>query len=259
MDERERLVYLLHSCLAHFDHKVKEACNIARQGFETMCKSSVSLSFGKDSTVMAHLLLQMDPDLPVMYINCGQWDEWPDTPRVKAEFLERFPCNFTELRGPSVIEGYREAGLFVQDEAITKEARKAQHNYGKSLAEILDAEAKQRGYHGAFIGVRKDESNNRSRLFAMHGPLYYAKTRSLWACHPLAFWTARDVWAYIVKYDLPYNELYDLDPQGREMARNGAMFGTRSARYGRLVFLRKMYPGWFNRFSAEFPEVRGYV
>lgn len=209
---------------------------------------------------MIHLLWQMSPKLPVMYVNCGEWDEWPDTPRVKREFLSRFPgCNFVELQGPSIIEFYEQVGLYIQDEEDNPQARKAQREYGDSLADVLDGEARKRRFDGAFIGCRKKESDNRQRLFAMRGPLYFAKTRGMWACHPLAFWTARDVWAYIVKYDLPYNELYDLDPQGRELARNGAMFGTRSARYGRLAMMHQMYPDWFNRFAAQFPEVRSYI
>jgi phosphoadenosine phosphosulfate reductase len=100
----------------------------------------------------------------------------------------------------------------------------------------------------------------------MRGPLYFAETRGLWACYPLAWWSARDVWAYLVQHDLPYNELYDIDPRGREVARNGAMFGGTQQTYagqpaymGRLAYIKRIYPDWFNRFAAEFPEVRCYV
>lgn len=261
MPENERQKYLLYSHLRQFDYKVQQAQRIANQGFEAMDRPCASMSFGKDSTVMIHLLWQHNPELPVMYVNCGRWDEWPDTPRVKQEFLARFPDSFfIELQGPGIMEAYIQAGeMYIQDEEISPAAKKAQRDYGDSLAEVLDGEAKKRGYDGSFIGCRKEESDNRRRLFAMRGPLYFAKTRGQWACHPLAFWSSQDIWAYIVKYNLPYNELYDLDPQGREMARNGAMFGTRSARYGRLVFLKKMYPNWFNHFAAQFPEVRSYI
>jgi len=208
---------------------------------------------------MVHLLLQIEPNLPIMYVNCGDFDEFPDTARVKEKFISRTRCNLIELEGPSIIEFYRRAGFYVQDEEQLQEARAAQREYGHSLGDVLDNEARRRDFDGSFIGIRKEESNNRKRLFAMRGELYFAKTRELWACYPIAYWTARDIWAYIVKYDLPYNELYDLAPEGRELARNGAMFGSRSARYGRLKFLQQMYPDWFNRFAAEFPEVRCYV
>ena len=260
MEDRERAVYELWARTKEFSHKISQAQRIAERGFGIMDYPYASLSFGKDSTAMVHLLLALEPSLPVMYVNCGEWDEWPDTPRVKAEFLSRCPCKFIELDGPSIIESYHEAGSrYMPDEEAGEPMRRILRRYDKSLCAVLDGAAIRRGFDGAFIGLRKEESDNRSRLFAMRGPLYYAKTRKLWACHPLAFWSSRDVWAYIVKHDLPYNELYDLDPQGRERARNGAMIGTRSARYGRLTRLKLMYPEQFNRLAAEFPEIRCYV
>ena len=260
MKSSEAELYKLHALTRAYRHRLEATYPIIQSGFEAMHAPYASLSFGKDSLVMIHLLLSIRPDLPVMYVNCGEWDEWPDTPRVKRAFVTLTDCHLTELSGPSIVSAYVQAGeVYRQDEEQSRSARRAQHDYSASLGELLDAEAKSRGFDGAFIGLRKEESNNRARLFAMRGPLYFATTRQQWACNPLAWWTARDVWAYIVTNNLPYNDLYDLDPQGREQARNGAMFGTRSARYGRLVFLQKMYPDWFNRFAAEFPEVRRYV
>jgi phosphoadenosine phosphosulfate reductase len=260
MKEAERKRYLLHAALPILAQRIEQSRRRAAAGLAAMHRPYIALSFGKDSTVMAHLLLSWWPQLPVLYVNCGQWDEWPDTPRVKAEFLGRCPCAFTELAGPSIMEAYIQAGgLYVQDEEATPSARRAQREYGLSLIETLDAEAQRQGYDGAFVGLRREESDNRARLFAMHGTLYQTATRRQWVCHPLADWGAADVWAYIVRHDLPYNELYDLAPEGRERARNGAMIGTRSARYGRLVFLKRMYPDWFNHFAARFPEVRAYV
>jgi phosphoadenosine phosphosulfate reductase len=220
-----------------------------------MSQPYTSMSFGKDSTVMVHLLIKCcGLDIPVFYVDCGKWDEWPDTPRVKQEFLEIVSCDFTELSGPSIMSAYLQSGFYIQDEEGFAEGRKAQRDYGKSLESILDTEAKRRGLNGAFIGIRKEESNNRRRLFVMRGELYFAKTRQMWACHPLMNWSSKDIWAYIVKYDLPYNELYDLDPRGRELARNGAMFGSRSARYGRMAFMRQMYPDLWNEFLTHLPE-----
>ena len=260
MNDMEARTYALHASLSTFQRKVEQARQIARAGLAKANQFYISLSFGKDSIVMTHLLLQDWPNLPVLYVNCGEWDEWPDTPRVKAAFLQYCPCNFTELSGPSIMVAYAQAGgFYVQDEEQDPTARRAQRDHGHSLVAILLAAAMRLDYDGAFVGLRREESNNRARLFTMRGPLYYATTHRQWVCHPLAFWSARDVWAYIVQYDLPYNELYDLAPEGRERARNGAMMGTRSARYGRLVFLKRMYPDWFNRFAACFPEVRCYV
>jgi len=259
MEDKEQVIYELWAKTKGFARQVRQARATANKGLEVMSAPYISMSFGKDSTVLVHLLKEMKPDLPIMHVRLGYGDGWPDTERVKQSLIDRFAYEFIELPGLSIIDVYRDVGLYVQDEETSKETRSAQRAFGKSLGDILDREAHKRGFDGAFMGLRKEESDNRARLFSMRGSLYFAKTRQLWACHPLAYWSARDVWAYIVAYDLPYNELYDLDPQGRERARLGAMFGTRSARYGRLKFLQMMYPDFFNHFAAEFPEIRCYV
>lgn len=260
MNEQEREIYSLYSRLNSHKWQIVKSLRVIERGLEKMKSPYISMSFGKDSIAMSHLIWSHYPEIPMMYVNCGEFDEWPDTERVKNDFLALFPgCVFVELSAPSIWQFYKSVGFYIQDEETTKEARQAQRNYSASLGKALDAEAKRRGYDGSFIGLRREESDNRDRLFSMRGNLYYAKTRGEWACHPLEKWTSKDVWAYIVKNNLPYNELYDLAPEGRELARNGAMFGTRSARYGRLVFFKRVYPDLFNKFAADFPEVRAYV
>lgn len=260
MDRDETMVYSLHAKLDAHRRQMARSLDVMRRGLDAMGKPYISMSFGKDSLVMAHLIWTHHPEIPMLYVNCGEYDEWPDTARVRREFLALFPgCDFTELSGPSVWSFYQRVGFYVQDEETTPQARQAQREYSDSLGKVLGGEARRRGFDGAFIGLRRDESYNRERLFRMRGNLYYAETRGEWACCPLERWTGRDVWAYIVAHDLPYNELYDLAPEGRELARNGAMFGSRSARYGRLVFIKRMYPDLFNRFAGAYPEVRAYV
>lgn len=260
MTEQELEIYSLYSRLDAHRRRIDESLRVIERGLSQMTSPYISMSFGKDSIAMSHLIWSHYPKIPMMYVNCGKYDEWPDTERVKKAFLSLFPgCAFIELSAPSIWEFYKSVGFYIQDEETTKETRQAQRNYAASLGATLDAAAQQRGFDGSFIGLRRDESNNRTRLFIMRGNLYFAKTRGEWACHPLEKWSSKDVWAYIVKNSLPYNELYDLAPEGRELARNGAMFGTRSARYGRLVFFKRIYPELFNQFAAEFPEVRAYV
>jgi 3'-phosphoadenosine 5'-phosphosulfate sulfotransferase (PAPS reductase)/FAD synthetase len=261
MNEKEYQKYQLFSKLDQHKWQIERSLHIIDSGLNRIRSPYISMSFGKDSIVMSHLIWSHYPGTsPMMYVNCGEFDEWPDTPRVKSEFLALFPsCTFIELSAPSIWEFYKSVGFYIQDEETTPETRQAQRKYAASLGKVLDSEANRRGYDGSFIGLRAEESHTRYRLFAMRGNLYYAKTRDEWTCCPLEKWTSKDIWAYIVTNSLPYNELYDLAPEGRELARNGAMFGTRSARYGRLVFFKHVYPDLFNRFADQFPEARAYV
>jgi phosphoadenosine phosphosulfate reductase len=251
----EKAGYLAHAGLPAFRRRISASLALVEQAGQVMRRPYISMSFGKDSTVMTHLLLTVLPDAPVIYIDCGTFDEWPDTPRVKTEFLARYPCRLIEITGSSIIDYYRQAGIaYTQEAEETPAARRAQRAYGASLGRLIAQEAQRLNCDGGFIGMRR-ESANRQRLFNQCGPLYFAQERQLWTCCPLAAWSARDVWAYIVQHDLPYNELYDIHPRGRELARNGAMLGTRLAGQGRLAWLKQMYPAWWNLFVAEFPEI----
>jgi 3'-phosphoadenosine 5'-phosphosulfate sulfotransferase (PAPS reductase)/FAD synthetase len=256
MIPRERAFYLAHASLAAFWRKVHLAQSVIEAGLSKMIHPYISMSFGKDSTVMTHLVLSIIPNIPVIYVNCGEFDEWPDTPRVRDEFLRRFPCDFHETTGPSIIGAYEAVGhVYTQDCEETSAAKRAQREYGKSLEIAIVAKARELGCDGGFLGMRAEESFNRSRLFGMRSNLYHVDERQMWTCCPLERWTGRDVWAYLVFHDLPYNELYDLHPMGREKARNGAMTGTRLSTMGRMSWLKRMYPDWWNRLMQRFPEI----
>lgn len=250
----EKTGYLVHN----INKKNNQALRFVLEMLDN-CKSPyISLSFGKDSIPMADLILTNYPDTPVIYCYCGEFDEWPDTERVKRKFLDIHQnCNFHQVNGPSIIEFYKRLGyVYIQDLETNPEAAKIQREYGASLEKAVVSKARELGCDGAFIGMRKNESINRARLFAMRSEVYFTESRQMWTCCPIAQWSARDVWAYIVQKNLPWNELYDKHPEGREKARNGAMFGTRSDTFtGRLSMMRRMYPEWWNRFLQQFPEI----
>lgn len=259
MTPEEHKTYLLHA-RRYLPRRIDEALTRARDGIEAMQKPTISMSFGKDSTVMAHLILtQIDWKIPLVFVDCGFGDEWPDTERVKSDFLQNFPCELITLRGPSILDAFQEGGFFLEETPNTQAKHKADSKYQKSLAKTIDAYLIDHGYDGSFVGLRRQESNNRDRLFTMRSHLYYAKTRKIWISCPMETWTGTDIWAYITEHSLPYNELYDKSVFGRERARNGAMSGNLGFRYGRLVELKLSYPDWFNRLATQYPEIRRYV
>lgn len=239
-------------------NRIGQSLRLIAEMFDICQTPYISMSFGKDSLVMTDLILKYYPKTPVIYGYCGKFDEWPDTPRVRDEFLKRHPnCNFYQVEGPSIIEYYRRVGyVYIQDKEITPDERKWQREYGASLEKAILEKAKQLECDGAFIGMRKAESRDRARLVVMRSEIYFADTRQMWTCLPVAQWTAKQVWGYIVQNDIIWNELYDIDPRGREKARNGAMFGTRGdTGLGRMSMMRRMYPALWNEFLQEFPEI----
>jgi len=256
MQSSERLLYLAHASLPIFRQRIILANSVIKAGLEKMQRPYISMSFGKDSTVMTHLLLQAIPDAPVIYVNCGEFDEWPDTPRVRDEFLRRVHCNFHEIVAPSIFDLYITAGYVLTDyETGSKAARQMWRIYDDSLGKAITTRAKELGCDGGFLGLRAAESINRTRLFNWKENPYYAESRKMWTCCPLEKWTARDVWAYITKNDLPYNDLYDRLPCGREKARNGTMMWMGFIGNDRSSTIKQFYPDIWNRFICQFPEI----
>lgn len=78
---------------------------------------------------------------------------------------------------------------------------------------------------------------------------------------PLAWWTARDVWAYLVSRSVPWHPIYDYEDCGltREKNRNTGWLSTDGASEGRLIWLRRHFPEQWERLATEFPDVRRFT
>ena len=232
----------------------------------------ISISWGKDSTVLLHLahsVLQAVNAISVQYgTPCGDdWniepcDRWPDLTVVRDEFLARYPVNYYERFVESfwyLCERYNCCPITVDMSGGGKNIDKVEKIFLKSFSTAIDNEANRRHFSGNIMGMRRDESRNRQRHFAMRGHTYYNADRSFWCCNPLYDWTGDDIWTYIVKHDLPYSELYDASGFDRNTLRNGLMIGGGMMRYGAYVHLKRMYPRLWNEVCGKYPYLRAFA
>jgi 3'-phosphoadenosine 5'-phosphosulfate sulfotransferase (PAPS reductase)/FAD synthetase len=259
---KDKEEYLLHAKLDTFQRRVHSTRDFMADCEAKYGPLALSVSWGKDSLVMAHLA--KDLSLPHVWLYAGEFDDWPDTERVAREFCERWPTVTHKVECTSVVKCYRSTGGFYVF-AESPGQKKADRLYSDSFVETITKAIKDVGCRGSFIGLRAEESRGRLRLLRFRGQSLYSKTHQLWECFPLAWWTGRDIWAYIFSNDIPYSRMYDLYPD-RERARNGAMFaatvpnvGGVDTYFGQFALIKRHYPELFNRFAAEFPEVRCYV
>jgi len=145
-------------------------------------KCYVAYSGGKDSTCLLHLALQVDPDILVLH-----WDYGP-------YYMPR------ELEA-EIIRNARRLGarnLWVVSSKEYLEVGRGNTNiWGKNFFGWVIPKLREEGYNLAIVGLRKEESLSRRRRMARKESL---GIEELW---PLADWTWRDVWAYILSKDLP--------------------------------------------------------
>lgn len=173
----------------------------------------VSTSWGKDSTVIAHLAATSGIVLPLVYVRVDPWDN-PDCLLVRDEFLARWGSHvaYEEI----VIDGSNSLRWWHENSAgKTKHAP----DPGFKLAE--------KAYGGRHIsGVRGEESRIRDMVMGRWGEA------GPHACRPIGRWSAVDVFAYLSRHDLPIHPAYAMSIGGaldRRWLRVSTIGGVRGA------------------------------
>jgi len=91
------------------------------------------------------------------------------------------------------------------------------------------------------IGVMTEESRIRQLDYLKSGCIVFGKTTK---CTPLAFWTEKDIWDYIRKYNVPYSEIYN-----KGYTRSGCfqcLFGIQHEQEpNRIQMLSKTHPNLY--------------
>jgi phosphoadenosine phosphosulfate reductase len=186
----------------------------AIRDFVATTRAYVSVSWGKDSTVVAHLawLLRHEIDLPLVWVK-GSWWFNPDCERVRDAFLQQHPG----LRYEEIVVEYD----------YTRELTAASSLYFRHGL----AEAVRRHGPGHITGVRAQESRVRRISMCKFGE------NSASGSMPLGWWTTKDVFAYLEAHDLPVHPIYAMTMGGlfdREHLRVDMLAEERGAERGRV-------------------------
>jgi 3'-phosphoadenosine 5'-phosphosulfate sulfotransferase (PAPS reductase)/FAD synthetase len=251
-----RAGYLAHSRTRVFRRRVEEsAALIARHP-----DSAVSISWGKDSTVLLHLAATIRPHVAAVHARYRPEERLPDTDRVRDAVLASNPhLRYAEAACPGEWDMYERWGFFV--EAMTPEQRAAVRWWKQQFLACLRTLREASGSAGVWLGLRAEESQARQRYARYRGPISEASDGSRIGC-PLLTWTGRDIWAYLVAHELPWLRSYDVAAD-RTRARSDFVFATGGAeairRHGAWQEWRAAYPEQFRHWVETFPEMARWV
>lgn len=234
--------------------KITKAITLIQDWLEqTKGRVYVSISGGKDSLVVAHLVRQVFPECPLVWVNQGESAEWPDCVEL-LHHLRQQGWNIVELCPPRGLwQLYLELGVPLDGRMTTPLDQ--QINERLMYAPLREYQ-ELNGCKGFAWGIRKQESRGRRQYLLSKGLLYQRKD-TLWVCSPVGYWSTQDVWAYIDQEGLPYPAIYDL--YGRFEFRNGPPIGTTGTNWGRLALLRQRCPHIWQQFVERFPEIQYYA
>jgi 3'-phosphoadenosine 5'-phosphosulfate sulfotransferase (PAPS reductase)/FAD synthetase len=205
----------------------------------------LSWSGGKDSTAMVHLVRSVAPDTPILI----QFDDcdWPE----KKPYVERVCAAqgwvAQVVEAPfSVWERVR-LGQIGEDDFCSPSHPLTQD----AFLGPLSAAQRELGAEGVFLGLREEESRARRLNLRLRGPLYKVKNGD-WHCCPLAYWTAQDVFAYLVAHEIDINPCYGqnrfLPPE--EIRISWAIPTPTNMGRGAIEHLRHYYPRQFRQLRA---------
>lgn len=167
---------------------------------------SVAFSGGKDSLVTAGLVRQVDPRVPLFYV-----DTTIDFPQATAliQRLKKEGWN---------IKTFRPFLTFLElSEKLGPPSRKRRWCQYVCKESIVAGYIKHQQKPGwlQFIGIRKEEGGKRSsykridNMFRSGLTSGKLKKQDIIRALPILYFTEKDVWGFIKKHKLPYCDLYN--------------------------------------------------
>lgn len=237
--------------------KLIKAYKLIEKCFDKYESPYLSCSWGKDSSVVMHLVTTSYPDTPVVFMDSGYAN--PDTYKLRDWYLENIGIkNYYEVKCP---ESYIELNLKYGLPSIDRTA--SDHEKVKQIIkkDVLDEFALEEGWDCCIWGIRAEETKGRRILLRNRG-LLYDTGKGIAKCSPIGWWKAKDLWLAIDTLNIPYNEIYDKELPPfftRETISNSGWLTTDRANQGKVLWLKKFYPNEYEKLKQLFPEVANYV
>ncbi|MEN1727618.1 MAG: phosphoadenylyl-sulfate reductase [Pseudomonadota bacterium] len=155
----------------------------------------LSSSFGAQAAVMLHLVTQVAPGIPVIFIDSGY--HFPETYQFVDQLSARLKLNLQVARSP-VSPAWQEArhGQRWDQGRTGIEAYNQQNKVLPMQTALADLDAAT-----WFSGLRRQQASTRKDIDFVQCQWQRYKV------HPIADWTDRDVHHYLSQYTLPYHPL----------------------------------------------------
>ncbi|MBD9367165.1 phosphoadenylyl-sulfate reductase [Xanthomonas sp. XNM01] len=159
-------------------------------------EAALSSSFGAQSAVALHMLVQQKPDIPVILIDTGYL--FPETYRFADELTQQLQLNLKVYR-PLVSRAWMEArhGRLWEQGLVGIE----QYNNLRKVEPMRRA-LDELGIGTWFTGLRRAQASSRAVT-----PVAQQRNGRL-KISPIADWSDRDVWQYLKRHRLPYHPLW---------------------------------------------------
>lgn len=170
---------------------VRHARELLAGQLDSATAPCVTSSFQADGVVLVHMLRQLAPDIPVLFLDTVH--HFPQTMAYRDALVSRWGLNLMTLRAAEPVPG-----LWRLDTKACCGKHKVEPLFG-ALAD----------YDVWFTGLRRAQSASRASLEEVE-PFRLPDGHVLRKVNPLASWSTKEVWAYARAHDIPLLPLYEL-------------------------------------------------
>jgi len=168
-----------------------DALELVAAEVESAAAPCVTSSFQAECVVLVHMLQQVRPMIPVLFLDTVH--HFPQTLAYRDEIASKWGLNLITLRAAEPAPG-----LWQQDLKACCGKHKVQPLFG-----ALEH------YDTWFTGLRRDQSPTRAMLEPIES-FTLPTGKALRKISPLAHWRTKDVWTYAKAHQIPLLPLYEL-------------------------------------------------
>ncbi|MDX2111787.1 MAG: phosphoadenylyl-sulfate reductase [Verrucomicrobiota bacterium] len=160
-------------------------------------KVVLSTSFGAQSAVMLHLVTELAPNIPVVFVDTGYL--FPETYQFADALSTRLKLNL-KVYNPAMTAARAEA-LYGK---LWEQGKEGLTKYGIiNKVEPMNRAIRELGAQAWFAGLRRSQATSRAQLEVV------ARQNKIFKLHPIIDWTDRDIYQYLTKHNLPYHPMWD--------------------------------------------------
>jgi len=156
-------------------------------------------SFGAESMCLIHLAIQVQPAIPIAFVNTGYL--FPETIAFMEEMRHRFGLNVREYhtRNDPI------TWLTINGEPDPRVRQNVDACCAANKNEVFDRALRELAPSAWLRGVRADQSSTRAAMACVQ----WSGRNNCHAISPILRWSARDIYLYMKQHSLPYHPLWE--------------------------------------------------
>jgi phosphoadenosine phosphosulfate reductase len=180
------------------DDKIRAAEQLIRQELEQTPRNvCVTNSFQAEDMIVLHIVRQILPDVSVIFLDTGY--HFAEVYEYRDHMAKAWSMNLINLL-PELTVSEQEAQFGILNQ--TDPSRCCGLRKVKPLFASLDS------YRLWFTGLRREQAKSRAALQPVED-FALPTARTIRKVSPLTEWTAKDVWDYARRHEIPLLPLYD--------------------------------------------------